>query len=120
MATIKIEPLPEGMPIHPACLMFPMLTLTRYAEFVENVRQYGQIEPITLYEGQILDGKIRYKACVDLGIEPIFRVYSGDPWAYAWSMNGVRGDLTGEEEQRYFIRKYLEEKRAAQVAQERP
>jgi len=41
----------------------------------------------------ILDGRNRYRACVELGIEPITRDHEGDPWAFSWSMNGARRDI---------------------------
>jgi len=66
---------------HPAADSFPMMDKARYGELVENIREHGQLEPITLYDGMILDGRNRYKACLDLGIKPKTRQYEGDPWA---------------------------------------
>ena len=78
---------------HPAADAFPMMDDDRYGELLADVRQNGQVMPITVCDGMILDGRNRYRACVELGIEPETREYSGDPWAYAWSMNGARRDL---------------------------
>jgi len=78
---------------HPAADAFPMMDDARYGELLADVRQNGQVMPITVCDGMILDGRNRYRACVELGIEPETREYSGDPWAYAWSMNGARRDL---------------------------
>ena len=78
---------------HPAADAFPMMDNGRYGELLADVRQNGQLMPITVCDGMILDGRNRYRACVELGIEPETREYSGDPWAYAWSMNGARRDL---------------------------
>jgi N6-adenosine-specific RNA methylase IME4 len=78
---------------HPAADAFPMMDAKRYNELVEDIKNKGQLEEITLCDGMVLDGRNRLKACVELGIQPKTRNYSGDPWAYAWSLNGQRRDL---------------------------
>ena len=43
---------------------------------------------ITLYEGKVLDGWNRYKACIDTGIEPVFtNFYGNDMEAFNFSVN---------------------------------
>ena len=96
---------------HPAADAFPMFDASRHAELVEDIREHGQREPITLCDGMILDGRNRYKACVELGMTPQTKTYEGDPWAYAWSLNGQRRDLV--EEQRYLIWKFCHEQSEA-------
>lgn len=94
----------------------------RYGELLADIRQNGQREPITLCDGMILDGRNRYRACVEAGIEPITRDYEGDPWAFAWSLNGARRDL--EATVRALIFKRCEEgsakwaKRLAKIAED--
>jgi len=78
---------------HPAADAFPMMDAGRFAEVKADIAEKGQLEPITLCEGMILDGRNRHKACVELGIEPGFREWPGNPWHFAWSMNGQRRDL---------------------------
>jgi len=78
---------------HPAADAFPMMDAGRFAEVKADIAEKGQLEPITLCEGMILDGRNRHKACVELGIEPAFREWLGNPWHFAWSMNGQRRDL---------------------------
>lgn len=78
---------------HPAADAFPMMDDARLAELKADIKANGQREPITLCDGMILDGRHRYQACVALGIEPMFRDFDGDPWAFAWSVNGARRDL---------------------------
>jgi hypothetical protein len=64
------SPGPEGYPVHPLARAFPPLSGNEFSELVEDIRAHGQREPITLYEGQILDGVHRARACHVLGIKP--------------------------------------------------
>ena len=78
---------------HPAAEAFPKMDDGRYAELLDDIRRNGQREPITICDGMILDGRNRHRACIEAGVEPQFREYEGDPWAFAWSLNGARRDL---------------------------
>jgi len=69
----------------------------RFRELKTDIAAHGQLEPIVLCDGKILDGRHRYRACVELGIEPRTRVFDGNPWAYVWSMNGQRRDLSQDQ-----------------------
>ena len=85
------------MKTHPAAAAFPVMTADRLRDLKADIAARGQIDPITLCDGQILDGRNRYQACVELGIEPVFREFSGNPWAYVWSLNGTRRDLSQDQ-----------------------
>ncbi len=78
---------------HPAADAFPMMDALRLDELKADITANGQREPITLCDGMILDGRNRYRACIELGITPATRPFDGDPWAFAWSLNGARRDL---------------------------
>lgn len=104
------------MKYHPAADAFPMMGHKRYQELLEDIRAHGQRETVTVCEGMILDGRNRYKACLELGIEPELQVFEGDPWAYVWSLNGQRRDLVSE--QRYLIWKYCHEQSEAWQAEQ--
>ena len=39
-----------------------------FAALVEDIRNHGLREPVVLYEGQILDGDNRFRACEVAGI----------------------------------------------------
>jgi ParB-like chromosome segregation protein Spo0J len=57
--------------IHPLCLKFPELPPDKYEELKESIRKVGLLEPVVLnISNQILDGRHRYKACMELGIMP--------------------------------------------------
>lgn len=64
--------------IHPFCYLLPWMTDEEFKALKEDIKKHGLIEPITLYEGQILDGKCRYKACKELKITPKFVEFHGD------------------------------------------
>jgi N6-adenosine-specific RNA methylase IME4 len=102
---------------HPAADAFPMFDAKRHAELVDDIKRHGQREPITICDGMILDGRNRYKACRELGITPKTRDWQGDPWAFAWSLNGQRRDLV--DEQRYLIWKYCHEQSEAFQAEKK-
>ena len=54
---------------HELSSYLPLLEDEEFDALVEDIREFGQIEPIVLYEGAILDGRNRYRACKKLGIE---------------------------------------------------
>lgn len=68
---------------HELALVFPPMTEPEFAAFKEDVREHGQHEPIILYEGKILDGLHRYRACEELGREPRVVRFEGNPRAAA-------------------------------------
>lgn len=83
----------ERLKNHPAAEAFPMMEDGRYGELLSDIRENGQREPITVCDGMILDGRNRYRACLEAGVDPVTRDFAGDPWAFAWSLNGARRDL---------------------------
>jgi hypothetical protein len=48
---------------HPLADIFPMLDDDELKALAEDINAKGLTEPITLYEGKILDGRNRYRAC---------------------------------------------------------
>jgi len=75
---------------------FPDMGPKDFEGLVENIRVNKFIEPITLYEGKILDGRARYKAYLEAGREPEFQELPDNisPIAYVISKNGLRRHLT--------------------------
>ena len=65
------------MNAHPSANLFPMMSDDDYAALVADIHQHGQREPIWVLDGQILDGRNRWRACRDLGIAPVLRTYEG-------------------------------------------
>jgi len=83
---------------HPVANIFPLMTGQEFDALVNDIAEHGQAEPIWLYDGQVLDGRNRYRACMELGIVPDVREYTGkDPHAFVVSLNLHRRHLTREQ-----------------------
>jgi hypothetical protein len=79
---------------HDMANLFPMLDVDELKALATDILENGQREPITLFEGKILDGRNRYFACLDAGVEPLFTEYNGrDPIGYVVSLNLKRRHL---------------------------
>lgn len=84
------------MKYHKLAAFFPMLPKEEMKLLVADIKKNGQLEPIVLYEGEILDGRNRYEACERLGIKSKTRVLSGgvEPKDYVIATNMRRRHLT--------------------------
>ena len=60
--------------------IFPEAGAEDFSRLLSDMRQNGfdAAMPISLYQGAILDGWNRYRAAVELGIEPLTNVFDGD------------------------------------------
>ncbi|UCI07200.1 hypothetical protein [Mesorhizobium sp. B1-1-8] len=58
---------------HPFAEIWPLLSGEDFAKFVADIKANGMRVPVVLYQGRILDGRARYRACVEAGIEPRFQ-----------------------------------------------
>ena len=83
---------------HPLSECFPMMDESAFEKLKADIEKRGLVEPIWLYQGQILDGRNRYRACRELGIDPATRQYLGDePSAFVVSLNLERRHLTSSQ-----------------------
>jgi N6-adenosine-specific RNA methylase IME4 len=87
---------------HEAANIFPMMEGQGYKDLVSDIAANGLQMPIVLHEEKILDGRNRYRACLELGLLPEFVYYEGDnPFSYVVSLNLKRRHL--DESQRAMI-----------------
>jgi hypothetical protein len=84
--------------VHPAADWLPELSLEEFRELVDDIKTRGQREPILVRSGHIIDGRHRYQACRELGIEPRIEEYEGaDCLAEIFSRNLLPRHLTTEQ-----------------------
>lgn len=82
-------------PIHPVADIFPMLSELELKELSDDIKENGLNDPIVIYEGTILDGRNRIRACEMACVEPRFRQYEGsNPAQFIVSTNLHRRQLT--------------------------
>ena len=87
---------------YPYSNILPLLEGAAFDLLVADIRANGLLEPITIYEGLILDGRNRYRACEAAGVEPQFLEFDGDdPLAFVLSLNLHRRHL--DESQRSMV-----------------
>jgi hypothetical protein len=63
--------------MHPLAALFPKFAGTELRELIEDIRTNGLQFPITVYQGQILDGRNRYYGCLLAEVEPRFEQSPG-------------------------------------------
>ena len=82
---------------HPVANAFPLMTGKGFDDLVADIREHGLREPIWLHrDGRILDGRNRYRACIEAKHEPRFQPYTGSEEelaAFVVSMNVRRRHL---------------------------
>lgn len=85
----------QGVQWHPVAEVFPWMDDASAAELREDIRKNGVLEPIVFLDGAILDGRNRYMAARELGIEYPRVEYEGDdPFGYVIAKNLHRRHLT--------------------------
>ena len=57
--------------VHKAAENMPMMTEAQFASFVDDIKMNGQLEPVKVYRGKIVDGRHRKAALSLLGVEHI-------------------------------------------------
>jgi hypothetical protein len=94
---------------HPVASLFPEMPAADFVALVADIRQNGVKVPILVHRGKILDGRHRYRACLELGIAcPVVQWDGEDAWLEAQSRNMLRRHLA--KDQIYAIRKLAAER----------
>jgi ParB-like chromosome segregation protein Spo0J len=91
----------DALEPHPFSTIFPPMPKEDFEQLVADIKANGLHQPIIRYQGRILDGNHRYRACrVRLGIESEFFDFPGNDaqaQAYVISANIHRRHLSPED-----------------------
>lgn len=84
---------------HPLSAAWPSMPENDFSDLCADMKANGQRVPIVIYEGMVLDGWHRYRACVAAGIEPMTEPFpeGHDPRAFVKSLNGHRRHQTASQ-----------------------
>jgi hypothetical protein len=87
---------------HPLADMFPLMEGEDFDALVADIKANDLRDNMILYEGKILDGRNRYRACKAAGVEVHYWHFYDlndrlDPAAYVISANLHRRHLTAEQ-----------------------
>lgn len=86
---------PVGVRWHEYADIFPWIEGPAFKDLVDDVRRNGVLEPIVFLDGAILDGRNRYMAAREAGVEYPRVEYTGsDPLGFVISQNLKRRHLT--------------------------
>jgi ParB-like chromosome segregation protein Spo0J len=90
--------------VHPFALEIPVMLTDEYVDLVNDIKAHGLKQPLVLFEGQILDGRHRARACEDLKITPTTVNFTGTAAEAAdlvASLNRHRRHLTFDQQQAF-------------------
>lgn len=99
---IEIEdavPAGTALAYHDLASLFPLIEGEAFDELVRSVAENGLREPIIVFEGKILDGRNRDRACRAAGVTPRFEALPPgvDPVLYVIDRNLRRRHLTDDQ-----------------------
>ena len=83
---------------HPLSAAFPAMQADEYQALMDSIGIIGVQNPITLFEGMVIDGWNRYSAAMECGMDcPTAELGDVDPTDYVKSQNLHRRHLTGSQ-----------------------
>jgi ParB-like chromosome segregation protein Spo0J len=62
---------------HPVSNRFPEIDAGQLAALTTSIIKDGLLDDLVLFEGQILDGRARYEACLRAGVSPRYIEFVG-------------------------------------------
>jgi hypothetical protein len=91
---------------HPLADRFPLMSADEFESLKTDIKENGLLEPICLFQGKILDGRNRYRACQKLGVKPKFRkleMSASEAADFSVSQNLQRRHLTKSQQAMYIV-----------------
>jgi len=81
---------------HELANAFPLLTGEAFDELKADLQKNGQLDPVVMFEGKILDGRNRWRAMQELALphKEVKLPKDADPVSFVWSKNAVRRQLS--------------------------
>src|SRR6056297_3200421 len=98
----------DDLEYHEICLWSPF-----YQETIDRISKnmakngFDASQPIIKYEGKILDGRHRYLAAKEAGVEPVFKEFTGtreDAVEYATTMQHDRGHWNKSDIEFFYVK----------------
>jgi hypothetical protein len=92
-----------GIPVHPVCDLFPLMRAAELDRLAADIETHGLTNPLTVHNGQLVDGRNRILACQRVGVAPTYEqwraVYHGTQTVAQWifSVNAERRHLTDDQ-----------------------
>ena len=85
----------EDFPISILARIFPPMDDYEYKSLVTSIREVGQLEPIYVWRGKIVDGQHQLRACREAGVQPRFEILPDDvdPFQFVMAKNHHRRHL---------------------------
>jgi hypothetical protein len=81
--------------LHPLCTLFPRMSGAEFDALKADILANGMREPIVVHAGLILDGGNRYRACIEAGVKPTLKEFTGgSAVSFVLSANLHRRHLT--------------------------
>lgn len=77
---------------HPISAKYSDIRNGNYDHFLDGIIRHHERVEVTLYEGKVLEGWQRFRACCEAGVKPTFIEFKGtyeeaDHWAYMMNVN---------------------------------
>lgn len=85
----------RNLEFHEYANIFPLMEQDRLDELTKDIKENGLRDSIKLFKGQILDGRNRFRACLQADVEPRFEEVNIErPLQYVISLNMHRRHLS--------------------------
>lgn len=92
-----------GLPFHPLANLFPLIEGAEFDELCASIRANGLRDPIVVYDGLVLDGRNRQRACEAAEVDCVYAPLTADddPLQFVIDKNLKRRHL--DESQRAYV-----------------